>query len=104
MSTSVSVNGVAAELVNISVGGAALRFPSGTMPAAEIVELELPMAEPIRMVMTRMSQLADDFEFASLRCLGSDWRALETLSLWMFHTPYDAVPSLPAGTPVMAAR
>ena len=104
VSTPVTVSGVAADLVDISVGGAAVKFPSGTMPAGEIVELELPMAEPVRMVLTRLPQRADDFEFASLRCLGSDWRTLQVMALWMFHTPYDAVPSLPAGTPVVAAR
>jgi cellulose synthase (UDP-forming) len=104
VSTPVTVSGVTAELDNISIGGAAVRFPSGTMPAVEIVELGLPMAEPIRMVMTPLPHRTDDYEFAALRYLGSDWRALQTMSLWMFHTPYDAVPSLPAGTPVVAAR
>ncbi len=102
--TPVTVSGVPANLVDISVGGAALTFASGTAPDAEIVELELPMAEPIRMVMTRLPQRADDVEFVSLRYLGSDWRTLKVMALWMFHTPYDAVPSLPAGTPVVAAR
>ncbi len=104
LSTPVTVSGVAGKLVDISVGGAAVAFASGTVPDAEIVELELPMAEPIRMVLTRLPQRADDVEYVSLRYLGSDWRSLQVMALWMFHTPYDAVPSLPAGTPVVAAR
>lgn len=89
---------VAAELVDISVGGAAVTFPSGTMPEGEIVEVELPMAEPIPMVLTRLPQRAEDIEFASLRYLGSDWQTLRVMARWMFHTPYDAVPSLPVWT------
>jgi cellulose synthase (UDP-forming) len=104
ISTPVKVGGVPAQLVDISVGGAAVSFPSGHLPDAEIVELELPMAEPIRMVLSPHPWRADDVEFASLRYLGSDWRTLRVMALWMFHTPYDAVPSLPAGTPVVAAR
>lgn len=104
VSTPVKVGGVPAQLVDISVGGAAVSFPSGQMPDVEIVELELPMAEPIRMVLSPLPRRADDLEFASLRYLGSDWRTLRVMALWMFHTPYDAVPSLPAGTPVVAAR
>ena len=100
----VTVDGVPAELLDISVGGAALRFPSGIMPEGRTVELELPMAAPIRMVMSPLPQRTDDHEFASLRFQDADWSALQSMALWMFHTPYDAVPSLPAGTPVVAAR
>lgn len=100
----VTVDGVPAELLDNSVGGAALRFPSGIMPKGRTVELELPMAAPIRMVMSPLPQRTDDHEFASLRVQDADSSALQSMALWMFHTPYDAVPSLPAGTPVVAAR
>jgi cellulose synthase (UDP-forming) len=104
VSTPVKVAGVPATLVDISIGGAAVSFPSGQLPDVEIVELELPMTKPIRMVLSPVPPRADDNAFASLRYLGSDWRTLQVMALWMFHTPYDAVPSLPAGTPVVAAR
>ncbi|MEP6665743.1 MAG: glycosyltransferase family 2 protein [Nocardioidaceae bacterium] len=104
LQTAVQVNGIPAGLLDISVGGAALRFPSGTMPEAELVELELPGAKPVRMMLSRLPQQSDDYEFASLRVVGSDWACYETMSLWMFHTPLGAVPALPAGVPAAAAR
>ncbi len=103
-SAPILVDGVQGELVDISVGGAAVRFPRGTLPALGLVELELPGSGAVKMSMSRMPSQTDEHELASLQAVAGDWAAIAAMSLWLFHTPNDAVPGLPAGMPAVAVR
>ncbi len=98
----ITIDGVDGALVDISVGGAAVRFGFGTLPSSGLVEFQLPGAEPIKMEMVRVRGLGADHDLASLRSLGHDWAAYRTTSLWMFHTPIGAVAGLETGVPVIA--
>ena len=89
-------------LIDISVGGAAVRFPPGRLPQAGLVAVELPGADSIKMEMVRMRSMSDSDEFGSLKLVENDWAGYRTMSLWMFHTPMNAVPALPHGVPVVA--
>ncbi|MBA2772694.1 MAG: glycosyltransferase [Nocardioidaceae bacterium] len=100
----VLIDGVAGELVDCSVGGAAVRFRPGTLPAMGLVELELPRTHSIKMQMARLPQQSADDELASLQAVAGDWAAYEAMSLWLFHTPEGAVQGLPSGVPAVAVR
>lgn len=100
--TNVRVDGCDGELIDVSVGGAAVRFAAGTAPAGGLVELELPGALPIKMEMVRAEEKSSAHELASLKVASDDWAARRVLSLWMFHTPEHAVPGLAPGVPVVA--
>jgi cellulose synthase (UDP-forming) len=100
--TSIEIDDVVGELLDVSVGGAAVRFPMGALPQSGLVEVRLPGAVPFKMEMVVSSVLDDGHMVASLRALPTDWVAFRTMSLWMFHTPADAVRELPAGVPVVA--
>jgi cellulose synthase (UDP-forming) len=99
----VTVNGLEGRLVDISVGGAAVRLPSGSLVEAGPVDLALPGAGPIRMETVRIRGGSDDTEIASLRVLAGDWAAYWTMSLWLFHTPPGVVAGLPLHAPAVAA-
>lgn len=96
------VDDFSGSLIDVSVGGAAVRFPAGRLPQFGLVSVELPGARPIKMEMVRMRSDASTDELASLRLLENDWSGLRTMSLWMFHTPAHAVHQLPEGVPVVA--
>ena len=98
----ITVDGRIGELVDVSVGGAAVRFGRGALPAAGLVELGLPGMDPIKLDMVRTRQLVSGEELATLRIPTGDWDAYRDLSLWVFHTPAGAVPGLPAGVPAAA--
>ena len=100
--TTIKIDHVEGDLVDISVGGAAVRFPPGSLPATGLVEFELPGASPIKMEMVRMREQTVRHDLASLRVVNGDWEAFRSMSLWMFHTPSGAVAGLPAGVPVIA--
>lgn len=100
--TPIEIDDVTGELVDISVGGAAVRFPLGSLPSSGLVELKLPGVEPIKMEMVRTHNQSTDYDLASLRALDTDWSAFRAMSLWMFHTPSGTVPGLPPGVPVIA--
>lgn len=100
--TTVRIDGVAAELVDVSVGGAAVRFPAGKLANLGLVDFQLPGAAPIKMIMARLPEQAPGYELASLQTIGSDWDAYKTMSLWLFHTPTGALPELPANVPAIA--
>ena len=102
LKTPVEIDDVRGELVDISVGGAAVRFPLGTLPSTGLVQFHLPGVQPIKMEMLRLSDQHDDFDRASLRALDTDWTAFREMSLWLFHTPPNAVPGLLPGFPVIA--
>jgi len=100
----VSLDGAAAELVDISVGGAAVRFPEGAGPVPELVELSLPGAAAVPMTVVRtVPDPSGSGEVVSLRVADGDWAAFRTMSMWLFHTPPDVVDGIPPGVPAVAA-
>ena len=102
LETPVEVDDAHGYLVDISVGGAAVRFPLGELPSAGLVQFRLPGAQPMKMEMVRMRDQGTDFEYASLRAADADWTAFREMSLWLFHTAPGAVSGLPSGVPVIA--
>ena len=101
---SVSLDGVEGELVDISVGGAAVRFPLGSTPATNDVALVLPGATPIPMVVVRtVRDPSGQGEIVSLRVPDGDWVGFRTMSMWLFHTPPGTVDGVPSGVPAVAA-
>jgi cellulose synthase (UDP-forming) len=99
----VTVDGVPGELLDISVGGAAVRFPAGSLPNFGLVDFGLPDTNTIKMTMIRTPIQSSEYELASLQAVSGDWGAIRTMSLWLFHTPLGAVPALPAGVPAIAS-
>ena len=101
----VSIDGVEGELVDISVGGAAVRFPLGAAPSASEVELTLPGAPPVHMGVVRVSQETGlgGADLVSCRVSPHDWEGLRTLSRWLFHTPPGTVEGMEPGVPAVAA-
>lgn len=98
---SVVLNGTEGEIVDVSVGGAAVCFPSSFSLDAEEVTIALPGTAPVLMQVVRTA-VAGDEQVVSLRVPASDWEGYRTLSLWLFHTPPGAVEGLPPGVPVAA--
>jgi len=99
--TRVTVDGVATELMDISVGGVSVRVPATQGHAAGMVELCLPGTTPVKLYAVRSA--GHDGDLMSLRTMPGDWAAMRTLALWLFHTPAGAVPSLPPGVPAAAS-
>jgi len=99
----IRVDHVAGELVDISVGGASVRFPRGSLPRIGLVEFELPGARPIKMEMVRIATTSTEFDLASVQADIGDWAAYREMSLWMFHTPSLAQTGLPSGVPAVAS-
>jgi cellulose synthase (UDP-forming) len=97
------VDGVAGELVDVSVGGAAVRIAAGSLGGRGLVEVELPGVRPIKMEVVGIRREGLRHELLSLRVAEGDWSAYETMSLWLFHTPAGAVAALPAGVPIVAS-
>jgi cellulose synthase (UDP-forming) len=100
----IAVGGVQGELVDISIGGAAVRLPRGTLPSSAEVELTLPGAAPITLQTVRVTASDQESETVSLQVRFGDWAAYRAISLWLFHTPTGAVEGLPSGTPAVAAE
>jgi cellulose synthase (UDP-forming) len=98
----VAVDGVEGQLVDVAVGGAAVRFPRGTLPRVGLVVVELPGAAPIKMELVRTRPTPDGDDVGSLKVTPGDWLAYGVMSRWLFHTPAGAVPGLPAGVPAAA--
>ncbi|AXJ08599.1 glycosyltransferase family 2 protein [Arthrobacter sp. PM3] len=99
----VEADGVRGELLDISVGGAAVRFPKGTLPDSGSVPLQLPGSAPVRLQVIRTTEQPDGTQIASLRAPDDDWAVYRALSLWIFHTPAGALPDFPAGVPAAAS-
>jgi cellulose synthase (UDP-forming) len=99
----VSLNGTRGDLVDVSVGGAAVRLPPGVLgDNAGIVTLQLPGALELTLDTVRV-QRGEDVDTVSLRVLPEDWATYRALSLWLFHTPPGVVDGLPPGAPAVAA-
>jgi cellulose synthase (UDP-forming) len=103
ISAHVSISGAGGELLDVSVGGAAVRFAPGILPASGPVLLQLPGAEPLRLDVIRRTTHPDGYETASLRTVENDWAANRTLSLWIFHTPDGVLEGFPRGVPAAAS-
>jgi len=100
----VSIDGVAGELADVSIGGAAVRFPAGAAPSADLFDLTLPGAPSVRMVAVRtVRDASGQFDVLSMRLAIGDWAGFRTMSLWLFHTPPGAVDGMPEGVPAVAA-
>jgi len=100
----VLLDGVGGELVDISVGGAAVAFPRGSAPVGDEVELKLPGAAPVRMITTvkTVAKPAEQADIVSMRLTEGDWEGYRTLSMWLFDTPLGALSGVPRGVPVVA--
>ena len=103
LSVAVNVNGVAGEITDLSVGGAAARFPAGALARDGSVELVLPGQAPITMRTVRMGSDGRGGDAVSLRVAAGDWAGYRALSLWLFHTPDGVIDGIPPGTPAVAA-
>ena len=95
VTAAVTMAGGEGELVDISVGGAAVRFPAGTAPTAGQVELQLPGADPVEMSVVRVSPDSNGHDVVSCRLLANDWEGYRAMSLWLFHTPAGVVGGMP---------
>jgi cellulose synthase (UDP-forming) len=107
--TAVLVDGVPSQLLDVSVGGAAVRSPGYLMHDHGPVSVTLPGAAPIPLcIVRRITIVSGSLDAAvdvlALRAENGDWPAMRDLSLWMFHTPDHAVAGLPAGVPAVAVR
>ncbi|UVJ40432.1 glycosyltransferase family 2 protein [Arthrobacter sp. CJ23] len=100
----VTVDGVPGQLVDISMGGAAVTLASGSLPDTGSVLLELPGVEPLPLDIVRMRPAPGGVRNASLRVRDGDWEAYRSLSLWLFHTPPNVLPGFPPGVPAIASR
>ncbi|CAA9298300.1 MAG: Cellulose synthase catalytic subunit [UDP-forming] [uncultured Friedmanniella sp.] len=99
----VSLNGQRGELVDLSVGGAAVDLPQGALAeTAGLVTLHLPGAPELRLETVRV-QHADGVDHVSLRVPAHDWDTYRALSLWLFHTPPGVIDGLPPQAPAVAA-
>lgn len=100
----ITLNGVAGELVDISLGGVAVSVPAGALPSASEIELVLPgQRDPIVLEAVRVRN-EGAAEIASFRVRFGDWAAYRTIALWLFHTPAGVVEGLPDGVPAVAMR
>lgn len=97
----VTVDGVEGELVDISVGGVAVRFPRGRAPSAGVVDLTLPGAPAVSVAVVRIAGHGEH-DVVSCRVVADDWEGYRTLSRWLFATPEGVVDGLPAGVPAVA--
>lgn len=96
------VDGAPGRLLDLSIGGAAVLLPEGPLTRpGRMVDVELPGVPKLRMRFVRSSE-QNGLCVASLRIADGDWAAYRAVSLWLFHTPVDAVPELPPGTPAVA--
>jgi hypothetical protein len=99
----ITMAGARGTLVDISVGGLAARFPRGSAPSTDQVELRLPGADPVTMEVARTWSDPSGYDVVSCRLLADDWAGYRTMSRWLFHTPSGAVRGIPDGVPAVAA-
>jgi cellulose synthase (UDP-forming) len=100
----IEVDSIVGELVDISVGGAAVRLPFGSLPNVGLVDFALPGAASVKMMMSRVPQQSARYQLASLQVTPGDWAAYRALSLWLFHTPAGALAGFPDGVPAIASN
>ena len=99
----VNLNGTLGQLVDVSVGGAAIRLPHGALADdAGSVTLNLPGAPELSLQTVRIER-SDETDTISLSVLPEDWETYRALSLWLFHTPPGVIDGLPPNAPAVAA-
>ncbi len=98
----VTVSGVRGELMDISVGGVRVRLPHAALPRSGTAVLTLPGAPAVQLEIVHTTAGHDGEQTVSLRVRAGDWASHRVLSLWLFHTPLDAVPALGHGVPAVA--
>ena len=101
--STVTVDDVEVDLLDVSVGGAGVRACDGGVPTAGMVLVDLPGAPGVKMEVVSTRPHRDGGVHASLRVPATSWDGLRAMSLWMFHTPRGAVRGLPPGVPVVAS-
>lgn len=99
----VIIGGIQGELLDISMGGAAVSFAPGVLREGDRVQLALPGAKPLALDVMRVWDGDAGSETASLRAADGDWATYRALSLWIFHTPNNAIPGFPDGVPAAAS-
>ena len=99
----VIIGGIQGELLDISMGGAAVSFAPGVLREGDRVQLALPGAKPLALDVMRVWDGYAGSETASLRAADGDWATYRALSLWIFHTPNNAIPGFPDGVPAAAS-
>lgn len=99
----VIIGGIQGELLDISMGGAAVSFAPGVLREGDRVQLALPGAKPLALDVMRVWEGDAGSETASLRAADGDWATYRALSLWIFHTPNNAIPGFPDGVPAAAS-
>lgn len=97
-----TVDGRPVELLDLSVGGAAVRIEGTVLPPDGPVAFALPGRAPVSLLLSAAAKAEPGYMHAALRVPPGDWDAMRALSLWMFHTPQGAVPGLPDGVPAVA--
>lgn len=99
----VTIDGRAAVLADVSVGGLRAHLLSEAQIEHGVVAVSLPGLENLDMATVR-SFTADGGQSReiSLRIQPGDWASMGALSRWLFHTPPGAVIGLPAGVPAVA--
>jgi cellulose synthase (UDP-forming) len=100
----VTLDGIPGQLVDLSMGGAAVRFPPGTIPNVGRVQLTLPGAEPVAIDLSRPPTPNAGYLDAALQIPAHHWHSYTTIARWLFHTPSGAVPGLPDHVPAVAVR
>jgi len=104
ISAKVTLDGIDGELVDISVGGVAVRFPRTGVRPGDLVNLTLPGASSVTLVVVRVdARQTDEGDMVSLRAVDGDWATLRAMSLWLFHTPRGVLDGLPPHVPAVAA-
>lgn len=98
----VRVNGMWGELVDVSVGGVAVRVPLDVLPESGSVQLRLPATTDLALQIVRVAR-DGDLDEVSFQVTPGDWATFRELGLWLFHTPPGVIDGLPLGAPAVAA-
>ncbi|HET7388417.1 MAG TPA: glycosyltransferase family 2 protein [Nocardioidaceae bacterium] len=98
----VQVDGIDADLLDLSVSGAAVRMRLDAPVVFGEVSFQLPGTEPVTMFATPAPAMGT--RVVTLSAPEHCWTTLRALSLWLFHTPHGAVPGLRPGVPVVAIQ
>ena len=104
VTASVTMDGIDGELVDISVGGVAVRIPGrigSHAPARSSCSSRRRSRWRCRSSVCRRTRSGHDV--VSCRLLADDWEGYRAMSLWLFHTPAGVVGGMPVGVPAVAA-
>jgi cellulose synthase (UDP-forming) len=101
--TPVYLDGSSGRLVDVSVGGAAVRLDPGSVEPGRFVMLDLPSDVSVKTEVVAVRNDSLDRRTISVRVPDGDWEGYGKLALWLFHTPAGQIPELPPGVPIAAA-